>query len=190
MHQTRCSGNSHLASNEPPPTARKIMDYLRLCRKCMRIVPRPLPQPWQAKNVSQSFGIMVCYKSPEFWLIAHSICITENCPPAAGSSGAQVVDNISHIAHEFGAITVFKAYLELGQTVSIKIQTLRSQLHSSGVSLIDCPHNSRKEVADKMLLGAHICVIYQASANSLRYSGHDGARHRSSCTRHYCADFR
>jgi hypothetical protein len=30
---------------------------------------------------------------------------------------------------------------------------LRSELQSSGVSLVDCPHNGRKEVADKMLIG-------------------------------------
>ena len=30
---------------------------------------------------------------------------------------------------------------------------LRSELQSSGVSLTDCPHNGRKDVADKMILG-------------------------------------
>jgi len=76
----------------------------------------------------------------------------ENCEPASGSSGYKVVDNIRRVAHEFGVVTVFKAYLELGQRGSSKTKTLRSQLHSSGVSLIDCPHNGSKEVADKMLL--------------------------------------
>lgn len=30
--------------------------------------------------------------------------------------------------------------------------TLRSELQSSGVSLTDCPHNGRKDAADKMIL--------------------------------------
>ena len=79
---------------------------------------------------------------------------TENCQPASGSSGHSVVDNIRRIALEFGVVTVFRAYLELRETVSSRTYALRSQLHSSGVSLIDCPHNGSKEVADKMLLGA------------------------------------
>ncbi|KIM80866.1 hypothetical protein PILCRDRAFT_9291 [Piloderma croceum F 1598] len=76
----------------------------------------------------------------------------ENCQPASGSSGYTVADYIRRIALQFGVVTVFKAYLELGKTGPSKVKTLLSELQSSGVSLIDCPHNGCKEVADKMLL--------------------------------------
>lgn len=55
--------------------------------------------------------------------------------------------------------TVFKAYLEL-TGLSPKSAILRSELQSSGVSLTDCPHNGRKDVADKMMLG-EVWYIYR-----------------------------
>ena len=79
----------------------------------------------------------------------------ENCPPACNSSGYEVVDNIRRMARRFGDVTLFKAYLELTAPAqsSSKSLGLRSELQASGVSLTDCPHNGRKDVADKMILG-------------------------------------
>jgi hypothetical protein len=75
----------------------------------------------------------------------------ENCPAPSNASGYSIANNICTLARPFGVVKLFKAYLEIpDQTRSI---TLRSELQSSGVSLVDCPHNGRKEVADKMLLG-------------------------------------
>lgn len=49
---------------------------------------------------------------------------------------------------------MFKAYLELPENSSSqRTLQLRSELQASGVSLTDCPHNGRKDVADKMMLG-------------------------------------
>lgn len=90
---------------------------------------------------------------------------TENCQPASGSSGYTVADYIRRIALQFGVVTVFKAYLELEKTGPSKVKTLLSELQSSGVSLIDCPHNGCKEVADKMLLGTSMCAINWAPIN-------------------------
>lgn len=84
--------------------------------------------------------------------------LSENCQPASGSSGYAIVDNIRRVASAYGIVTVFKAYLELGS--SPKRNNLRSSLHSSGVSLIDCPHNGQKEVADKMILGMSESLRY------------------------------
>ncbi|KAF8607696.1 hypothetical protein BDV93DRAFT_276683 [Ceratobasidium sp. AG-I] len=42
-------------------------------------------------------------------------------------------------------------------STSPKTLALRSELQSSGVSLIDCPHNSRKNVADTMLACDLVC---------------------------------
>lgn len=51
-------------------------------------------------------------------------------------------------------MTLFKAYLEVSeQVLSPRSMSLRSELQASGVSLTDCPHNGRKDVADKMILG-------------------------------------
>ena len=78
----------------------------------------------------------------------------ENCRPATGSNGYDIVDKIRQLAHEFGEVKLFKAYLELAAPFnSSKILNLRSELQSSGVSLIDCPHRGKKNVADKMILG-------------------------------------
>ena len=61
---------------------------------------------------------------------------------------------IRFVAHRFGTIKLFKAYLELSDpAVFSKSLGLRSELQASGVSLTDCPHNGRKDVADKMILG-------------------------------------
>ena len=63
------------------------------------------------------------------------------------------MDNIRCIAHQYGVIKIFKAYLEISEQSSPKTLALRSELQSCGVSLTDCPHNGRKDVADKMILG-------------------------------------
>ena len=79
--------------------------------------------------------------------------ISENCSPHS-SAGSIVVDNIRQIAHQYGAVKLFKAYLELSESTSSPKQLgLRSELQSCGVSLTDCPHNGRKDVADKMMIG-------------------------------------
>ncbi|OCH95311.1 DUF537-domain-containing protein [Obba rivulosa] len=75
----------------------------------------------------------------------------ENCTPPCSSDGYSIVSNIREIAHEYGSLKQFKAYLQLSEQSS-KSVNLRSDLQSSGVSLIDCPHNGRKDVADKMMM--------------------------------------
>ncbi|KAF9533393.1 limkain-b1-type NYN domain-containing protein, partial [Crepidotus variabilis] len=71
----------------------------------------------------------------------------ENCPVPNNSSGYAVANSITSMARPFGRVRLFRAYLEITDQLS-----LRSELQSSGVSLVDCPHNGRKEVADKMIL--------------------------------------
>jgi hypothetical protein len=63
------------------------------------------------------------------------------------------VENIRLIAQKYGTIKTFKAYFDLGEQRSPKTALLRAELQSCGVSLTDCPHNNKKEVADKMILG-------------------------------------
>ncbi|KAF8162982.1 NYN domain-containing protein [Crassisporium funariophilum] len=77
----------------------------------------------------------------------------ENCPAPSNASGYAIVNNIRSVAQPYGSIKAFKAYLGVSELFpESRASTLRSELQSSGVSLIDCPHNGRKDVADKMIL--------------------------------------
>ncbi len=78
---------------------------------------------------------------------------TENCEIPALEPSYAIVNGIRRLAHQYGSVTSFKAYLEYPEQVSLKSLALRSELQSCGVSLIDCPHNGRKDVADKMMMG-------------------------------------
>ncbi|PPQ72077.1 hypothetical protein CVT26_006713 [Gymnopilus dilepis] len=81
---------------------------------------------------------------------------TENCPVPSNTSGYSVVEKIRLLAQPYGSVKSFKAYLEISDQVQ-KSVLLRSELQSSGVSLVDCPHNGRKDVADKMMIGGCLC---------------------------------
>lgn len=76
----------------------------------------------------------------------------ENCTPSSAAPGYDVVENIRQIAHKYGSVKLFKAYLEISEQPSPNSNRLRSELVSCGVSLTDCPHNGRKDVADKMMI--------------------------------------
>ncbi|KAG1732621.1 NYN domain-containing protein [Suillus paluster] len=75
----------------------------------------------------------------------------ENCSPPLNSQGHTIVNGIQRIAHVFGHVTSFKAYLDIGLQPPRSVR-FRSDLQSSGVSITDCPHNGKKEVVDKMIL--------------------------------------
>ncbi|KAL0947151.1 hypothetical protein HGRIS_013279 [Hohenbuehelia grisea] len=77
----------------------------------------------------------------------------ENCHAPSSFSGYDIIKSIRDVAHGFGTVKLFKAYLELSeQVMSPRLLCLRSELQSSGVSLTDCPHNGRKNVADQMII--------------------------------------
>ncbi|KAG2112856.1 NYN domain-containing protein [Suillus clintonianus] len=76
----------------------------------------------------------------------------ENCSPPLNSQGHAIVNGIRRIAHVFGNVTSFKTYFDMSSQSSPKSVGFRSDLQSSGVSIIDCPHNGKKEVVDKMIL--------------------------------------
>ena len=91
------------------------------------------------------------------------------------------MNKIRSIAQTFGSVKLFKAYLEVTEQVPVsRAVVLRSELQSSGVSLTDCPHNGRKDIADKMIIG----VFASSQHNSHRLklftiiSGHVCLRHR------------
>ncbi|KAG6885066.1 hypothetical protein C0993_006145 [Termitomyces sp. T159_Od127] len=71
----------------------------------------------------------------------------ENLPPRSGVPGYETIQAIRSLAHDFGIITSFKAYLEVSPSL-----TLWSELQAAGVALVDCPHSGRAEAASKMLI--------------------------------------
>ncbi|KAH9853992.1 NYN domain-containing protein [Lenzites betulinus] len=76
----------------------------------------------------------------------------ENCALPATEPSYMIVNKIRQFAHQYGSVKSFKAYVEYTEQTSLKTMALRSELQSCGVSLIDCPHNGRKDVADKMMM--------------------------------------
>jgi hypothetical protein len=77
----------------------------------------------------------------------------QNCHPPSSATGFDVVASIRERLQNFGIFDCLRAYLYV-QDIFPKSLNLRSELQSSGVTLIDCPHNGQKDVVDKMLIGA------------------------------------
>ncbi|KAL1693479.1 NYN domain-containing protein [Schizophyllum commune] len=73
----------------------------------------------------------------------------ENCQFMSGCSGFDVAKNIERVALAHGPIASFNAYLDLQQCAVPA--SMRSELQSTGVALVDCPHNGQKDVVDQML---------------------------------------
>lgn len=96
--------------------------------------------------------------------------VQENCRPPSNLPGYTVVDKLRQLLQEYGSITLFKAYMEFTtENMNPKSLTLQSELQSSGVSLTNCPHNGRKDVADKMILGVYtgVCVARVTFSDNL-----------------------
>lgn len=76
----------------------------------------------------------------------------ENCALPSNATGSIIVNNIAQLARRYGSVKSFRAYSELPEQPSPKNIALRSDLQLCGVSVIDCPHNGGKDVADKMMI--------------------------------------
>ena len=74
----------------------------------------------------------------------------ENMPIPATSSGRDVSTRLKAILKPYGELVLFRGYASIGMN-HIPTQK-RSDLQLSGCLLVDCPHNGRKEVADKMII--------------------------------------
>ncbi|TRM61729.1 NYN domain-containing protein [Schizophyllum amplum] len=73
----------------------------------------------------------------------------ENCQYTSGCSGFDIAQSVERVALAYGPIRSYNAYLDIQQCA---IPTsLRSELQSTGVTLVDCPHNGQKDVVDHML---------------------------------------
>jgi hypothetical protein len=68
-------------------------------------------------------------------------------------SGYEVVKRIRSDLHTFGAIHSFKIYHDSSNQ---SLSNLRSELCSSGVTVVGCPSSGRMEAATKMMIGIHL----------------------------------
>ena len=75
------------------------------------------------------------------------------------STTFKIAEGILHIAHQHGVVTTFHAYCELDKDSTTCPVEIRTDLRSCGVTVIDCPHNGKKDAADKVLMGERICII-------------------------------
>ncbi|KAL5490372.1 hypothetical protein ACEPAI_5205 [Sanghuangporus weigelae] len=77
----------------------------------------------------------------------------ENCHPPSDVSAHKLVDKIRCLAQTLGPIKTFKAYVDLSlECANPRSLAFHSDLQSSGVTLVHCPHNGKKDVADKMMI--------------------------------------
>ena len=112
-------------------------------------------------KVSPFSGITVrCAPHGGFTTLAdllRSGAMSENCEIPGVADSFLVANGIRRIAHGYGNVKVFRTYLEVSDKDSSRSHTIRSDLQSCGVTLIDCPHNGRKDVADKIMMGTQRC---------------------------------
>ena len=87
-----------------------------------------------------------------------------------GVPGHVVVQHLRKKFQRYGPIVMFRAYVEITDTLK---KSMRSELQASGVSVVDVPHNSRKDAADKMLLVDMIAyaIDHPPPANIILISG-------------------
>ncbi|KAI0085469.1 NYN domain-containing protein [Irpex rosettiformis] len=76
----------------------------------------------------------------------------ENCEIPAATDGFIVANGIRRIAHNYGSVKAFRAYSAMPEVSSLRTAAIRSDLQACGVSIIDSPHNGRKDTADKMMM--------------------------------------
>ena len=77
-------------------------------------------------------------------------------------SGLYVAGKLKQMARAYGNISLFKAYLDITLEYNAhnsKQSGLHSELQSAGISLTHCPHNGKKDVADKVIIGRRCFAI-------------------------------
>ncbi|KAH9483749.1 hypothetical protein JR316_0003225 [Psilocybe cubensis] len=79
---------------------------------------------------------------------------TRSTSASGAVSTYDLVKNIRAAIAPFGPIKSFRAYSDFSLTPSfgLKSTNIRSELSSSGVSLVDCPSDGRKELCTKIML--------------------------------------
>lgn len=85
----------------------------------------------------------------------------ENCPASNCHSGFEVVNRLRDALLARGPINQFKAYMSISEPpASLRTLNLRSEMQLAGVSLVDVPHNARKNAVDLMMIGIVTAVFH------------------------------
>jgi len=71
-------------------------------------------------------------------------------PIPTSARGTDVTARLKSILAPRGNLVQFCGYASIG--LNFIPEQKRSELHISGCHLVDCPHNRRKEVADKIII--------------------------------------
>ncbi|KAJ7349496.1 NYN domain-containing protein, partial [Mycena albidolilacea] len=144
------------AQKKIPPVYQTLVDALEKYRAQGTIRPlRSVIAVDIVKKDSKVFQRAGVKKFRQFSALAEKdkiVTLGENCHASSQVSGYEIVSAIRNVAHRFGPVKHFKAYLEVPGSDGPRSLNLRSELQSSGVSLTDCPHNGRKNVADQMIM--------------------------------------
>ena len=74
----------------------------------------------------------------------------ENMQIPSHISGREAATQLKSLVAPYGNLAMFRGYASIG--LGLIPEEKRSDLHLSGVHLVDCPHAGRKEVADKMII--------------------------------------
>jgi len=73
----------------------------------------------------------------------------------SAASNYDIVKNIREAITIFGAIKGIRAYADFSAEALPRSITIRSELSSSGVTLIDCPGDGRKDLSPKIMIGLY-----------------------------------
>ncbi|GAA5995914.1 hypothetical protein JCM5350_001944 [Sporobolomyces pararoseus] len=76
----------------------------------------------------------------------------ENIEVPTDVSVARVVSELTTLAKSHGSLSLVQAYMDTAYGRNGKLQDVRGQLQSNAVTVIDAPHQGRKEVADVMIM--------------------------------------
>ncbi|KXN82518.1 hypothetical protein AN958_02369 [Leucoagaricus sp. SymC.cos] len=74
------------------------------------------------------------------------------CPVPRSISGYEVVDKIRVLSQKLGIVKSFRGYADLTNLAASHSLLLRSELQSSGVSMIDCPTTGHKSIASQTMI--------------------------------------
>ncbi|KAJ3572498.1 hypothetical protein NP233_g3050 [Leucocoprinus birnbaumii] len=76
----------------------------------------------------------------------------ETTPLQSDISGFQIARRLREIANSYGLVRSFRTYLDVTKQQNPNFSKLKRELYSSGISIIDCPGTSRKDVVDKTMI--------------------------------------
>lgn len=93
----------------------------------------------------------------------HTYIPPENVRPSGQESGAQIAKNLRLFGHRFGTIIALKAFMDCAQEPNVS--RLRPDLAAGGVTMVDCPHDGKKNVVDMRMIGVFSGYLWSFAAD-------------------------